>query len=343
LFDGGFGLTEGTPWDDSHKVMMFSTALPYTTVYTNCRDDASDTDTHTSKPLVNVYRRWEITWIDDTEINIYYPGDTLLRTESDTGNVIDSSSYVAFRTWTSGNISSDWVFVSMFSSTEPTFCSWSIEYEKPVCECVVSNPNPVNNSEVLCLNLSKLEFDINSTFGCSISYINISCNGNYTNLTSKTNGTFNMSNFGNLTEGYTYTWYINSSCDGNLSFYWFNFTCLEGCGCTEELNAILYQINLIKGDDFDSSEDGLSVLLSGISIESGFFILLLWFSLLLFGILISKDVAVCAFGTVLFMMVGVFEMVVLTGFMSVVIWLLFLVSGSVIGLYRIVDNKKKVS
>jgi len=32
----------------------------------------------------------------------------------------------------------------------------------------------------------------------------------------------------------------------------------------------------------------------------------------------------------------------LTGFMSVVIWLLFLISGSVIGLYRIVDNKKKV-
>jgi len=295
------------------------------------------------------WSRLEFLYIDATSVEFIWNGTSM---DTETSNVLDvptDTIHMAFKEFgTASQIDVDWVFIGLYAVTEPTFCNWTDEYEVSLSDFVVSGVIPVNNSEVLCVNLSTLCVDVNFSCG-SGDYVNISINGEYTNdTTNVVNGTYCHTIVGNLTAGSIYIWYVNvsSSCgdDFNSSqFLWYNFTCEEGCDCVDELASIVYILDQIKGDDFDSDDDGLSVLLSGISIESGFFILILWFSLLLFGILMSKDVAVCAFGTVLFMMVGIFEMAVLTGFMSVIIWLLFLVSGSAIGVYRIVDNKKKVS
>jgi len=187
-----------------------------------------------------------------------------------------------------------------FHTTNMTdgFLNISGEYDVPFEEILYSNSVPINNSEVLCLNLSVLSVDVNFSCGTG-DFVNITLVNDtgiifLNDTTSVVNGTYNLSLSGvNLTEGYYYIWYVNSSSScgeinaTNLS--WFNFTCLEGCGCSDELAVIMYNINEIKGDDFDSEVDSLDVMLSNFGLSDVMMFLILWI-FMIFLVMRLKDV-----------------------------------------------------
>jgi hypothetical protein len=140
--------------------------------------------------------------------------------------------------------------------TEPSFCNWSIEYEQPpICECLVTNPNPTNNSNDVSLFFNNITVAINSTCGI-LDWVNISFLNCYRNVsTSLTNGTYylNFSGCSNLTQLTTYTWYVNASCNGTINHTYFNFTTVaSGCQCIDELTAIYNEIKktnkILEGD-----------------------------------------------------------------------------------------------
>ena len=142
--------------------------------------------------------------------------------------------------------------------TEPSFCNWSIEHEPPTpsCECLVTNPNPANNSIDVSLFFNNVTVAINSSCGIfewvNISFLNCSHNVS----TSLTNGTYylNISGCSNLKQLTNYTWYVNASCNGTINcFYFYFITVSSGCECIDELTDIYNKLidieNILEGDD----------------------------------------------------------------------------------------------
>ena len=171
----------------------------------------------------------------------------------------------------------DWLIVGRYCGTVMTV-SWGGEIEQPSCECIVSNPNPVNNTvgvEWATLNLSVL---VNSSLGCDIDYVNISLNNGsflyYFNWSdgSYSNGTFYYNTTFNLSSATEYIWYVNSSCSGNLSYYNFNFTTF---GVTlDDLYTLLIYINekIIGVDDELNINIGLDGTLLTLVLFAVFFV-----------------------------------------------------------------------
>lgn len=165
----------------------------------------------------------------------------------------------------------DWVRIRNYESIPSTWSSFGDELEQSVCECIVTNPNPSNNSinvEWDNLNLSVL---VNSTLGCDISFVNITMsNGTYLyyknySVGSYSNDTYFYNTSFNLTGGTEYTFYVNVSCNGNLSYYWFNFTTIG-----VDLNLIYQKLldienNMIGVDDeveIGFNENIISIILT---------------------------------------------------------------------------------
>ena len=263
----------------------------------------------------------------------FFQNDVLI--QNHVANVPDDTSMpVYFGVWDSSDdtqpkISFDWVFVADFDGTEPTFCDWTDEFVEPE-EIFLTNPIPVNNSEVLCSNLSQLCIDVNFSCG-SGDYVNITLlhDGNITFLndtTSIVNGTYCLTvSSVNFTEGDYYIWWVNSSssCDASLSdgyvSEWFNFTCQEGCGCTEELEAINWKLSQIQGDDFSSNTDSLSKIMSDIMINPVLMAIVL---MITFFILAEKkeDYLLYVLSGVLALVMGVYYIILLEG-ISYVSWI----------------------
>lgn len=194
----------------------------------------------------------------------------------------------------------DAIRVRLWCSTMPSFNSSGGEVIAPISsDFNVTNINPVNNSEILCLNLSELCVDINFSCGTGV-YINISVVGDNGLFWSNTSGNggndtycFNVdfpSNV-NFTEGKTYTWWVNvsSSCADIDVYYsnWFNFSCSVGCPCYEEIDTAIYWILQTKDDTSEMWEVNEETMIE-IEFAESLIILALAIAMLFLGYHIKK-------------------------------------------------------
>lgn len=234
----------------------------------SCGDDGDFNDYRFWNEEDNIHDYWcQANWgdITDWHINtikrisvskITFEQDYGVYSYDYTGGFIDDASMNMTFQVNDGSVEStlivDWARIRYYNDiTEPTFCNWLGEEEKSHDEYLISNPIPVNNSEIECLNLSQLCITVNSTFGSSSGWVNITLkNVTYSNVSFTGNGTYclNISSF-NLTQGQNYIWYINTSngtAITNNSF--FNFSCIVGCNCYNELMILTYKLNQILND-----------------------------------------------------------------------------------------------
>lgn len=123
-----------------------------------------------------------------------------------------------------------------------------------ICETLITNENPLNNTIELLWNDLNLSVDINTTLGCEIDYVNISLsNGSYLYYINYTSGysnrSFWLNETFNLTVVTTYYWWVNTSSGGLKNHSWFNFTTKDITH--DDLFNLLNNINtnMLKGDD----------------------------------------------------------------------------------------------
>ena len=122
--DSAVGISDSSPKDNNNRIIMFSTTpSDWDEFYTLCIEGGtSDQLKHEPvSPDYNNWLNWEITWLSNN-VKFYYD-EGLLDTVTDTNDILDGSEvYLYFDNWgDGGNISSDWVFLSKFASTEPSF------------------------------------------------------------------------------------------------------------------------------------------------------------------------------------------------------------------------------
>lgn len=150
-------------------------------------------------------------------------------------------------------------------------------------------PTPANNSEVYALNLTELSIDINFTLGLhdTDSYVNISVNGTYQNYSNVENGTYVLDVSGIIfDEGSSYRWYVNTS-DGLLvkNNSWFNFSCLVGCQCGDELEFLYWKIEQV----IDTMNNDDYPFISGFNLGDGLLGLMLVFGIFSLAILMGRE------------------------------------------------------
>ena len=259
--DSQFIFSEVNPYDNARKFGIGSTDLGnYDRLMLMNYDTGGGGVSYKDpcSPLWNSgYIDYEMLWVDDTSVKMYYGNDGLVKTS--TTYVLDTEGYLCFNVWnTNGNISADWVFMSKYSIiTEPSFCNWSGEISKPP-PFILSSPTPLNNAiDVICLNVSDVCINFNSTV--SIALLNMSFNNTDfiewdTQDANIDNGTYCLNITGNLTGLITYNWAVNIYYNTVWYNYSYNFTCAEGCACEDELEVLNYKLdniydNMIKGDD----------------------------------------------------------------------------------------------
>lgn len=146
-----------------------------------------------------------------------------------------------------------WLKTCFHSQNQTTgFLVISGEYVEAVpCECIISNPNPINNSINIGICIKNLSVNVSSTCG-SFDWVNISFL-NYSNnvSTSLTNGTFylNITDSCNLSYETEYTWFVNTSCNGTVNNTFFNFTTVRliGCDC-DEIRAMINEVKSLIND-----------------------------------------------------------------------------------------------
>ena len=152
-----------------------------------------------------------------------------------------------------------WVKASYHSMNQTTgFLTISGEYIKPSgCQCIITNPFPLNNSIDMSSLLVNISVLVNSTLGCTIDYVNISLLNSSHNVTVVSNGTFylNFSSYFSLEGETSYTWYVNTSCNNSQNNTFFVFTTGDSCPS----NCVIYALLISNQNKLNTLNNNLEM------------------------------------------------------------------------------------
>lgn len=235
------------------------------------------------QPFDTVNRKYDMILYDD-----YYNNNLGSTTNNNWENAVNSVTDIR---QTDGSNAGDYGYKVLYlyirfrhytDGTPQTIGNWDEEVVYITDEMLISNPTPINNSVVECLNLSQFCVTVNSTGGSSSGWVNISFNNTiFSNVSFTGNGTFclNVTSV-NFTGGQYYYWNVSASNgSGALNTTFLNFTCAVGCNCYNELLIINYKLNqiindMIKGSD--TIEINIGVAQFGLMINLVLFVFFFW-------------------------------------------------------------------